>query len=138
MKSLYIIAFLALSANIYAQQDKKVSEMQEAPNYKESKEFEARMMKEAQERATQKPPTTTLASEQGLEMNKQQAPKQETAANSGKLLPNTVSFEEFLATIPGRQARKANHSKSTNTNTQGLLSTPELTVYDIKKTIPKN
>jgi hypothetical protein len=138
MKSLYIIAFLALSANIYAQQDKKVSETQEAPNYKESKEFEARMMKEAQERAAEKPSTTTLASEQGLEVTKQEAPKQETAANSGKLLPNTASFEEFLATIPGRQARKANHSKSTNTNTQGLLSTPELTVYDIKKTIPKN
>jgi hypothetical protein len=71
MKSLYIIAFLALSANIYAQQDKKVSETQEAPNYKESKEFEARMMKEAQERAAQKPSTTTLASEQGLEAKKQ-------------------------------------------------------------------
>ncbi|MFC3159861.1 hypothetical protein ACFOEQ_16440 [Chryseobacterium arachidis] len=42
MKSLYIIAFLALSVNIYAQQDKKVSEVQEADNYKESKEFEAK------------------------------------------------------------------------------------------------
>jgi flagellar hook-associated protein FlgK len=137
MKSLYIITFLALSANIYAQQEKK-AEIQEAPNYKESKEFEARMMKEAQERAAQKPSATALASEQGLEMNKQQSQKQETTANSGKLLPNTASFEEFLATIPGRQARKANHSKSTNTNTQGVLSTPELTIYDIKKTIPKN
>jgi len=138
MKSLYIIAFLALSASIYAQQDKKISETQEAPNYKESKEFEARMMKEAQERAAQKPSTITLASEQGLEVKKQQPPKQETS-NSGKLLPNTASFEEFSATIPGRQARKANHSKNTNNNnTQGLLSTPELTIYDIKKTIPKN
>ena len=139
MKSLYIIAFLALSANIYAQHDKKVSEIQEAPNYKESKEFEARMMKEAQERAAQKPSATVLASEQGLEINKQQSTKQETTANSGNLLPNTASFEEFLATIPGRQARKTNHSKSTNTNnTQGLISTSELTIYDIKKTIPKN
>ena len=139
MKSLYIISFLALGANIYAQQDKKVSEIQEAPHYKESKEFEARMMKEAQERASQKPSVTALASEQGLEINKQQSTKQETTANSGKLLPDTASFEEFLATIPGRQARKANHSKSTNTNnTQGLISTSGLTIYDIKKTIPKN
>ncbi len=136
MKSLYIIAFLALSVNIYAQQDKKVSETQEAPNYKESKEVEARMMKEAQDRAKQAP-STTLPSEQGLEVKKQ-SPKQETANNSGKMLPNTASLDEIRATIPGRQPRKASSPRTMNNNTQGVPSTPELTVYDIKKTIPKN
>ncbi|SEW42310.1 hypothetical protein SAMN05421841_2939 [Chryseobacterium wanjuense] len=136
MKSLYIIAFLALSVNIYAQQDKKVSETQEAANFKESKEFEAKMMKEAQDRAKQTP-STTLPSEQGLEVKKQ-APKQEVGNNSGKLLPNTASLDEIRATIPGRQPHKATNSRNTNNNVQGLLSTPELTIYDIKKTIPKN
>ncbi|SIQ13020.1 hypothetical protein SAMN05880574_10657 [Chryseobacterium sp. RU37D] len=135
MKSLYIIAFLALSVNIYAQQDKKVSETQQVPYYKESKDFEAKMMKESQDRAS-KTLSNTLPSEQGLEAKKQ-APKQEAANNSGKLLPNTASIEEIKASIPGRQPHKASISKK-RSNTQGLLSTPELTVYDIKKTIPKN
>jgi hypothetical protein len=137
MKSLYIIALLTLSLNIYAQQNKEVSEIQEAPNYKESKEFEAKMMKEAQERSLQKPSSTILASEQGLEVKKQPT-KQETVNNSGKLLPNTASLDEILATIPGRQARRTNIHKNINSNTKGLVSTPDLTLEDIKKTIPKN
>jgi hypothetical protein len=137
MKSLYIIALLTLSLTTYAQQNKEVSEIQEAPNYKESKEFEAKMMKEAQERSLQKPSSTILASEQGLEVKKQPT-KQETANNSGKLLPNTASLDEILATIPGRQARRTNIPKNINSNTKGLVSTPDLTLEDIKKTIPKN
>ncbi|MBB4806819.1 hypothetical protein HNP38_002115 [Chryseobacterium defluvii] len=136
MKSLYIISFLALSLNVYAQQDKNISETQEAANFKESKELEARTMKEAQERAKQAP-STTLPSEQGLEVKKQ-SPKQETTNNSGKLLSNTASLEEIRATIPGRQPHKANSSKIKSNNTQGLVSTPNLTIQDIKKTIPKN
>lgn len=135
MKSLYIISFLALSINIYAQQD-KISEIQEAPYYKESKELEAKMMKEAQEKALQKPPAITLTSEQGLEVKKQ-PPKQETTNNSGKLLPNTASLEEILAAIPGRQTRKVIIPRNTN-NIKGLVSSPNLTLEDIKKTIPKN
>ncbi|WP_267403400.1 MULTISPECIES: hypothetical protein [unclassified Chryseobacterium] len=142
MKSLYIIAFLVVSINMYAQQDKKVSEtkenVQEATNYKESKELEAKMMKEAQERTAQKPSTVTLASEQGLEVKQMQAPKQEASTNSGKLLPNTASLDEILATVPGRKSRKATISKNTPGTTQGLVSTPELTIQDIKRTIPKN
>lgn len=140
MKSLYIIAFLALSLNIYAQENKKASEtqVQEAANYKESKEFEAKMMKEAQDRVTQKPSSVTLASEQGLEVKQKQTPKQQTASNSGKLLANTSSIEEIKASIPGRKATSSTISKNTNNNTQGLLARPGLTISDIKKTIPKN
>ncbi|WP_027381085.1 hypothetical protein [Chryseobacterium daeguense] len=134
MKSLYIIAFLALSINIYAQENKRASETQEAPNYKESKEFEARMMKDAEERAAQKP-STTLVSEQGLDLK--QAPKQTTANNSGKTIPGSASLDEIRATIPGRQARKVSPAKHSN-SVQGLMSTPDLTISDIKKTIPKN
>jgi hypothetical protein len=137
MKSLYIIAFLALSVNIYAQENKKAPEtqVQEAPNYKESKEFEAKMMKEAQERAAKKP-STTLVSEQGLDVKKQET-KPEKSNNTGKLLPNTASFEDILATIPGRKPHKAGSSKINN-NTQGLVNNADLTLQDIKKTIPKN
>lgn len=138
MKSLYIIAFLALSVNIYAQQDKKVSETQEAVNYKQSKEFETRMMKEAQDKMAQKPSSVKLASEQGLEVKPQQTAKQETATSSGKLLTNAASTEEILASIPGRKSRKAAISNTANNKTQGLLPSPNLTLEDIKKTIPKN
>ncbi|WP_312076898.1 hypothetical protein [Chryseobacterium sp.] len=67
MKSLYIIAFLALSLNIYAQENKKSNEnlTQEADSYKESKAFESKMMQEAKENQNKKP-STILASEQGL------------------------------------------------------------------------
>jgi hypothetical protein len=140
MKSLYIIAFLALGLNIYAQENKKVSEttVQEAENYKESKAFEAKMMKEAQEKSAQKPSTVTLASEQGLEVKQQQSPKQEVAKSSGKLITSASSIEEIQASIPGRKAHKENISNSSQNNTKGLLPSPNLTLEDIKKTIPKN
>lgn len=134
MKSLYIIAFLAFSLNIYAQQDKKPVELQQAENYKESKELEAKMMKEAQENATQKP-RTGLASEQGLEVKEKQkvAPSEN---NSGKLLSNTASMEEILATIPGRQSQKNRVAKSASDNIPKLPNTA--TLEEIKKTIPEN
>ncbi|MBM7418081.1 MULTISPECIES: hypothetical protein [Chryseobacterium] len=134
MKSLYIIAFLAFSLNIYAQQDKKSVEIQQAENHKESKEFEAKMMKEAQENTNQKA-RTGLASEQGLEVKEKQK-NQPSENNSGKLLPNTASMEEILATIPGRASKKRNISKSSNDNIPKLPNTA--TLEEIKKTIPKN
>lgn len=134
MKSLYIIAFLAFSLNIYAQQDKKSVETQQVENYKESKAFEAKMMKEAQENANQKA-RTGLASEQGLEVKEKQKTRP-TENNSGKLLPNTASMEEILATIPGRASKKGNISKSSNDNIPKLPNTA--TLEEIKKTIPKN
>lgn len=140
MKSLYIIAFLALSLNIYAQENKKTTETQtqEAVSYKESKEFEAKMMKEAQDKAAQKPSNIKFASEEGLIAKQQQTPKQEESKSSGKLISSTPSIEEIQASIPGRKARQATVSNTVNNNSQGLLSRPGLTIYDIKKTIPKN
>ncbi|MCX8533416.1 hypothetical protein [Chryseobacterium luquanense] len=134
MKSLYIIAFLVFSLNIYAQQDRKSVETQQTENYKESKDFEAKMMKEAQENAKQKV-RTGLASEQGLEVKEKQK-TQPSENDSGKLLPNTASMEEILATIPGRASKKENISKSSNDNIQRLPNTA--TLEEIKKTIPKN
>lgn len=135
MKSLYSIAFLAFSLNIYAQkQDKKSVETQQIENYKESKEFEAKMMKEAQENGNKKP-RTGLVSEEGLEVKENQK-AQPTENNSGKLLPNTASMEEVLATIPGRASKKANVSRNSNDNIPRLPNTA--TLEEIKKTIPKN
>ena len=140
MKSLYIIAFLALSVQIYAQENRKTSEVQtqEAASYKESKEFETKMMKEAQEKAAQKPSNIKLASEEGLLVKEQQTPKQETAKSSGKLISSPSNIEEIQASIPGRKARQATISTVTDNNAQGLLARPGLTIYDIKKTIPKH
>lgn len=138
MKSLYIIALLALSVNIYAQESKKASELKDqAQVVKELKERDAQMLKSNQENAQKKQtPTVTLASDQGLEVKKQEAKTQTSNNNSGKLLPNTASLEEILATVPNRQARKANNSRNTNQNVQGLSNTA--TLEEIKKTIPKN
>ncbi|KQS90227.1 hypothetical protein [Chryseobacterium sp. Leaf394] len=139
MKSLYIIPFLALSLNIYAQENKKSTEnlTQEAESYKESKTFESKMMQEAKENQSKKP-LVELASEQGL-AEKQKNIKAETPKdNSGKLLPNTASLEEVLAAMPGRKVTKAKQANTAKTETKGFVLTPEMTVYDIKKTIPKN
>ncbi|ANF50605.1 hypothetical protein A0O34_08750 [Chryseobacterium glaciei] len=138
MKSLYIIALLTLSVSIYAQESKKTSELQDqAQVVKELKEHDAQMLKSSQESAQKKQTQNiTLASEQGLEVKKQEAKTQPSSNNTGKLLPNTASLEEILATVPNRQARKANNSRNTNQNVQGLPNTA--TLQEIKKTIPKN
>ncbi|MCS3867327.1 hypothetical protein J3D55_000243 [Chryseobacterium ginsenosidimutans] len=138
MKSLYIIAFLALSLNIYAQENKKVSELEDqAQVVKQAKENEAQMAKLSLENAPQKKASTGLASDQGLEVKNKETKTQPVvaAANSGKLLPNTATIEEIKASIPNRKA--ANHAAKTSSSTvQGLPSTA--TLAEIKKTIPKN
>jgi hypothetical protein len=138
MKSLYIIAFLALSLNIYAQENKKVSELEDqAQVVKQAKENEAQMAKLSLENAPQKKASTGLASDQGLEVKNKETKTQPAvaAANSGKLLPNTATIEEIKASIPNRKA--ANHAAKTSSSTvQGLPSTA--TLAEIKKTIPKN
>lgn len=139
MKSLYIIAFLALSLNIYAQENKKSDErsVQEVAYYKESKEFEAKMMSEAKEKTNQKP-SSGLVSDQGLEVNKEEVKSQNQKSGSGKLLPNTASMDEILASIPERQGRKAVvQQNSQEKNVQGIIAGPDFTIYDLKKTIPK-
>jgi hypothetical protein len=138
MKSLYIIAFLALSLNIYAQENKKVSEPEDqAQVVKQAKENEAQMAKLSLENAPQKKASTGLASDQGLEVKNKETKTQPVvaAANSGKLLPNTASIEEIKASIPNR--KPINQTARTSSSTvQGLPSTA--TLAEIKKTIPKN
>lgn len=106
MKSLYITILLAFGLQAYAQETRSASEnnIQEAVNYKEAKEFEAKMMKEAQQRATEKASAARLASEEGLPVK----PKSETTSG-----------------IP--QDRK-----------EKLLSSRDLTIQDIRRTIPRD
>lgn len=137
MKSLYIIAFAALSVSVYAQENKKAAEPEDqAQVVKQLRDQETQVAKAAQENAPKKQAVTTLASEQGLEVKKQETKAQAAPSNnSGKLLPNTVSLAELKASIPNRQA---SHPSSNNTNksVQGLPNTA--TLEEIKKTIPKN
>jgi len=135
MKSLYIIALFTLSINAYAQDSKQKTELQEASHIKESKEFEAKMMKETQARSAEKR-STTLASEQGLEVKNKPSQTQSAVNNSGKLLLNTASLEEILATIPGRESRKNRVTTNTKSTVAGIPNTA--TLEEIKKTIPKN
>lgn len=139
MKSLYIMAFLALSLNIYAQENKKSGEnlTQEAESYKESKAFEAKMMQEAKDNQNKKP-SLTLASEQGLSEKQKSAPTETVQNNSGKMVPGDASLEEILASIPGRNARRSESKSTSASSSNGVVMTAEMTVYDIKKTIPKN
>lgn len=139
MKLLYIIAFLSLSISIYAQESKKAPEQEDQTKIlRQAKESEAKRQKEAQYMAEKYANQTSLVSEQGLETKSQHAkPSQASNNNSGKLLPNTASFEEMLATIPNRQTKnKASNSKNTNPPVKGLPNTA--TLEEIKKTIPKN
>ncbi|MBK1894643.1 hypothetical protein [Chryseobacterium paridis] len=137
MKSLYIIAFVLLSFNMYAQENKTSEQQDQTVILKNVKEHEAQILKETQEKASKKPVQSGLASDQGLEVKKQESKAKPQADNSGKLIPNTASFDEVLATIPNRKSsRKANNSGNTNMTTAGLPNTA--TLQEIKKTIPKN
>jgi len=132
MKTLYITAFFLLSFNIYAQENNNSEQQDQIEHIKKSKEFETKMMKEAQERLSEKK-SAPLASEEGLEVTQQQ--QTQSSANSGKLLPNTASLEEVLASIPGRQSRK-NKITSEKSTVVGIPNTA--TLEEIKKSIPKN
>lgn len=141
MKSLYIISFLALSVSAYAQENKKVQESEDqAQVVKQLREREAQQAKDLLENTPKKQTVTTLASEQGLEVKKQDTKAQNSSSNnsSGKLLPNTATLAEIKASIPNRQVSRtstANPGK-TSSNLVGLPNTA--TLEEIKKTIPKN
>lgn len=141
MKSLYTIAFLALSIGLSAQENKKAQEPEDQSQVvKQLREREAQMAKASQETTPQQS-STALASDQGLEVKKKDTKAQalNSAGDSGKKLPNTATLAEIKASIPNRQASQSTAgSKNTNKNVTGLLSTPGLTLEEIKKTIPKN
>lgn len=139
MKLLYTISFLAISISIYAQENKKAPELEDQSQVvKQQREHEAQLAKVSQENAQKKQAaTTTLASDQGPEVKKQDHKTVASGSNnnSGKLLPNTATIAEIKASIPNRQA-SLSISKNTNKSVQGLPNTA--TLEEIKKTIPKN
>lgn len=137
MKSIYIIAFLSLSISICAQENKSSEIQDQAQVLLKAKENA--LAANSREIVQKKPGQGQLVSDLGLEIKKQ-TPKENQVqssnnSNTGKLLPNTATLEEILATIPNRQARKVSNSMNTN-NVQGLPNTA--TLEEIKKTIPKN
>lgn len=137
MKSLYIIPFLLLSVTFYSQEKKHAETQDQEKVLKEAKAFEQKMQKESEITSAKKDKQTALASEQGLEVKMQEEKIPSQSNIQGKLLPNTASFEEILASIPNRQnTRKANVPINQSVKVQGLPNTA--TLEEIKKTIPKN
>lgn len=136
MKSLYIIPFLLLSVTFYAQENKSAEPQDQEKVLKDAKALEQKMQKESELTSPKKNKQTTLASEQGLEVKTQSEKVQNQSNNHGKLLPNTASFEEILASIPGRQNTRKAKASTNNSKVQGLPNTA--TLAEIKKTIPKN
>lgn len=79
--------------------------------------------------------TYQLASEQGLEIEEQNSVQPKSTPNVGKLIPNSASFEEILASIPNRKVNRNTNPKPVN-SVKGL---PNIATFEeIKKTIPKN
>lgn len=141
MKSTYITLFLLLGTNIYAQENKQVSHAPQTEDQtqalKQVKELESKMMKETQSNAEKKTPQTILASEQGLDVKKQDQKPKAISGGSGTMLPNTASLDEIKRTIPNRKTSQTNTVKPKNSRNQiGLPNTA--TLEEIKKTIPKN
>ncbi|WP_347216517.1 hypothetical protein [Chryseobacterium sp.] len=136
MKTAYIIPLLFLSTIIYAQENKQTTpEEDQTQVVKQIKEHEAKLMQESKEYIEKQAVHTGLASDQGLEVKKQEQ-KPKASHDSGKLLPNTATLEEIKRTIPNRQAyHNTINSRNTKTNA-GLPNTA--TLEEIKKTIPKN
>lgn len=136
MKTLYITTFLLAGIfSLHAQESKTIEQQDDIKSIKDAKAFEAKMMKQKDERK-QEINTSQLASEQSMEQKKQSSsPQPKASGNSGKLLPNTASFEEILASIPNRKVVRNASPKPTNA-VKGLPNTA--TLEEIKKTIPKN
>lgn len=135
MKSLYIIPFLMASINFYAQEKNSSEPQSQEKVLKDAKEFELQMKKQNDARFSEKNQPSTLASDHGLKKQEKSSSPPSKTDDNGKLLPNTASFDEILASIPGRQARKQSNFQNTN-KAQGLSNTA--TLEEIKKTIPKN
>lgn len=136
MKTLYIAIFLLAGiASLQAQENKTTEQQDNIQHIKDSKAFEQKMMKQQSEKKAE-PKTSQLASEQGLEQkNKTSTQQPKSSGSSGKLIPNTASLEEILATIPNRKVVRNTAPHPTN-NVKGIPNTA--TLEEIKKTIPKN
>lgn len=137
MKSLYIIPFLVLSVTFYAQEKASAETQDQEKVLKDAKAFEHKLQSESKITVAKKGQQITLASDQGLEVKESETKAQNKGENQGKLLPNTTSFEEILASIPNRQnSRKGSIPVNNSAKVSGLPNTA--TLEEIKKTIPKN
>ncbi len=135
MKTLYITIFLLAGiVSIQAQENKTAEKQDDIKAIKDAKAFETQMMKK-QDSKKQETQTSQLASEQGLATAKQNSAQPKSNANSGKLIPNTASFDEVLASIPNRKVNRNANPKPAS-NAKSLPNTA--TLEQIKKTIPKN
>ncbi|MCD9853727.1 hypothetical protein LUD75_03375 [Epilithonimonas sp. JDS] len=135
MKTLYITIFLLAGVvSLHAQENKTAEKQDDIKAIKESKAFEAKMMKQQADKKDEAK-TSKLASEQGIEQKKQSSEQPKSSGNSRKLLANTASFEEVLTSIPNRKVVRNAGPKATN-SVKGLPNTA--TLEEIKKTIPKN
>lgn len=136
MKTVYIIPLLALSTIIYAQENKQAPPLEDQTQaVKQIKEHEIKLMQEAKENTEKQTVHTGLASDQGLEVKKQEQ-KPKASNSSGVPLPNTATLEEIKRTIPNRQAY---HNTINSRNTKTITGLPNTaTLEEIKKTIPKN
>lgn len=136
MKTLYITIFLfAGIASLKAQENKTAEQQDNIQHIKDSKAFEQKMMQQQSGKKAE-PKTSQLASEQGLEQkNKTAGTQQKPSGSSGKLISNTASLEEILATIPNRKVTRNTVTKQTN-SVKGIPNTA--TLEEIKKSIPKN
>lgn len=134
MKTIYILTFLFTGIiTLYAQENKTVETQDDIKAIKETKAFETKMMQKSIDKKTENK-TPKLASEQGLEQKKQQSiPKSNNS--SGKLLPNTASLEEILASIPNREILQKSNPRQIKA-VKGLSNSA--TLEEIKQTIPKN
>ena len=142
MKTLYItICLLAGIVSLHAQENKIDERQNDIKSIKDAKAFEAKMMKQKDDKIKETN-SSELVSEQGME-RKKQIPDQgkssvnqgKSSVNQGRLIPNTASFDEVLASIPNRQVFRQTSPKPANA-VKGLRNTA--TLEEIKKTIPKN
>ena len=102
MKTLYTTLLLCAGSLIVQAQESKPAEKQDdIKNIKQAKAFEAKMLNSNQENKA-KVKTYQLASEEGLD-SKEKTQTFVRKNNNVKLLPNTTTMEEVLATIPGRK-----------------------------------
>lgn len=136
MKTLYITIFLLAGiVSLQAQENKTTEKQDNIQHIKDSKAFEQKMIKQQSEKKTEQK-SSQLASEQGLEQkNKTLGQQPKSSGSSGKLIPNTATFEEVLATIPNRKVVR-NTAPTSTKSVKGIPSTA--TLEEIKKTIQKN
>ena len=132
MKTLFItIALLSGSFLLKAQENKTSEKQDDIQNIKDAKALELKMLKKKDDQKIVNQ-SSKLASEQGIEPHKISSGSN---VKSGNLLPNTVSTEELLVSIPGRKKNIAQSGVKTS-QTSGLSN--KATLEEIKKTIPKN